>query len=237
MYSLYQGDCLKVMDELPDESIDLILTDPPYGTTACKWDTVIDLDLMWLQLKRVIKKNGAVVLFGSEPFSSRLRMSNIKQYKYDWVWDKVTHSNPLISKKQPLSAHENIVVFYAKQPSYFPQMSKGEPGKRGGTSGKSETKGKIKLIRGAPSGELRYPKRIIVFSNANQMEKTHPTQKPVALMEYLIRTYTNPGETVLDFTMGSGTTGVAARRLARYFIGVELDNTYFEIAKNRIENV
>ncbi len=237
MIDLIKGDCLEVMKTIPDGSIDAIITDPPYGTTACKWDSVIDFGLMWEQLNRIIKPNGAIVLFGSEPFSSALRMSNIKNYKYDLIWDKVLHSNPLIAKKQPLSAHENISLFYKKQPTYNPQMSNdGKEIKRGGNSiGNSETKGGAKIFRGADSTKKRYPKKIITFSNANKKNNLHPTQKPVALMEYLIKTYTNEGEIVLDFTMGSGTTGVACKNLNRSFIGIEQDDKYFEIAKERIE--
>jgi DNA modification methylase len=234
---LINGDCLEEMKSIPDGSVDAIICDPPYGTTACKWDSVIPFDKMWEQLNRIIKPNGAKVLFGAEPFSSSLRMSNLKEYKYDWVWDKVLHSNPLISKIQPLSAHELISVFYAKQPTYNPQMSfDGKEIKRGGpTEGVSGTKGSATLTRGKDSTKARYPKRIIEFSNANKTGVVHPTQKPVALMEYLIKTYTNEGETVLDFTMGSGTTGVACVNTGRNFIGIEQDEKYFKIAEERIE--
>ena len=246
MYSLYQGDCLKVMDEIPDGAIDLVLCDPPYGTTSCKWDTVIDLDLMWSQLKRVIKKNGAIVLFGSEPFSSRLRMSNIKQYKYDLVWDKLVSGSPGTAKYRPMPAHENILIFGVGRTVYNPQMKPGKPyvDKRDeARAGRSDVM--FEKLRNTPrvNKGTRFPTSVFSMSRPKERKngifsKTlHPTQKPVALMEYLIRTYTNPGETVLDFTMGSGTTGVAARRLARYFIGIELDDKYFQIAKNRIENV
>jgi len=234
---LLKGDCLELMKEIKSGSVDAIITDPPYGTTACKWDSVINFDLMWEQLNRLIKPNGAIVLFGSEPFSSALRMSNIKNYKYDLIWDKVLHSNPLIAKKQPLSAHENISLFYKKQPTYNHQMTyTGKEIKRGGeTSGRSGTKGERKIFRGKDSTKARYPKKIITISNASKKKCVHPTQKPVVLMEYLIKTYTNEGETVLDFTMGSGSTGVACVNTNRNFIGIEQDEKYFEIAKERIE--
>ena len=234
--TLYHGDCLEKMKEIPDGSVDMVLTDPPYGTTACKWDSVIPFDLMWEQLNRIIKPNSAIVLFGSEPFSSALRMSNIKNYKYDWVWEKSIASNFALSKKQPHKKHENVLIFYKKQPTYNPQMMDGKPytdnrtTARTGVSvgdGKSLNRNPIKN-----RGE-RYPKTVQFFNNPNH-NNVHPTQKPVALIEYLIKTYTNEGETVLDFTMGSGTTGVACVNLNRKFIGIERDDKYFEIAKERI---
>ena len=239
MIQLINGDCLEEMKKIPNGSIDLVLTDPPYGTTACKWDTIIPFEPMWEQLRRVTKKNGAIVLFGSEPFSSALRMGNIKMFKYDWVWDKKKGVNPLLSKKQPMKSHELVSVFYREQPNYFPQMTIGKPYKAPttGTAMKSRVIGAPGQKEGFRqkdnlSGE-RYPLTIQEFS-MHCGSKIHPTQKPVALMEYLIKTYTNEGETVLDFTMGSGTTGVACRNLNRNFIGIELDVDYFNIAKARI---
>jgi site-specific DNA-methyltransferase (adenine-specific) len=235
---LMQGDCLERMKEIPSGSVDMVLTDPPYGTTACKWDSIIPLEPMWEQLKRVIKPNGAIALFGSEPFSSALRMSNIKQYKYDWIWDKNQSGNPLLAKKQAMKSHEIVSLFYNKQCTYNPQMEeRGKPRNKG-------TRQNLSVNSFLGSGvidtrsfnNLYYPKSVLKISNANKKGKVHPTQKPVALMEYLIKTYTNEGETVLDFTMGSGTTGVAAKNLIRDFIGIELDETYFNIAKDRIEN-
>ena len=235
---LYNGDCLEVMKSIADKSIDAIITDPPYGTTACKWDSVIDFDLMWKQLNRIIKPNGAIVLFGSEPFSSALRMSNIKNYKYDLVWDKVAITSPLLAKKQPFRCLENIILFYKKQPTYNPQMVEGKKWHRGGKKEhKTDSLGSSKLFNnGSDKTNLKYPKNLIQFSNANKMNNVHPTQKPVALMEYLIKTYTNELETVLDFTMGSGSTGVACCNTNRDFIGIELDKQYFEIAEQRIKN-
>ncbi len=232
---IYNMDCIEWMKLIPDWSIDCIITDPPYWTTACKWDIIIPFDLMREQLKRIIKPNGAIVLFWSEPFSSALRMSNIKMYKYDWIWDKVLHSNPLIAKKQPLSANENISIFYKKQTTYNPQMEEWKEIKRWvETVWESWTKWNAKIFRWKNSSKQRYPKRIITISNANKKNIIHPTQKPVALLEYLIKTYTNEWETVLDFTMWSGTTAIACINTNRNFIWFELDKWYFDIANERI---
>jgi len=233
---LMQGDCLERMKEIPDGSIDMILADPPYGTTACKWDSIIPLEPMWTQLKRVIKPNGAIVLFGQEPFSSYLRISNIKGYKYDWIWDKVKQGAFATAKYAPLKQHELISVFSKTggKTVYNPQMVKMEKSRTGKIYASSDS-ASVKYNDGVERTYTeKYPKTIIVESNASQIGKVHPTQKPVALMEYLIKTYTNEGETVLDFTCGSGSTGVAAVNLNRNFIGIELDENYFNIAKNRI---
>jgi len=249
---LYNGDCLEVMKSIPDKSIDAIITDPPYGTTACKWDSVIDLDLMWEQLNRIIKPNGAIVLFGSEPFSSALRMSNIKNYKYDWVWVKNRTTGHLNAKRMPLKNNENISVFYKKQPTYNPQfeeysdsVKKRFKNKEKGNKNSQRLNNTTKVY-----GEFNpldseydynrgtYPKTVKFFDTPpNSKGRLHPTQKPVALMEYLIKTYINENETVLDFTMGSGSTGVACKNLNRKFIGIEKDQKYFNIAKDRIEGV
>jgi site-specific DNA-methyltransferase (adenine-specific) len=238
MINLLHGDCLELMKTIPDGSIDAIITDPPYGTTACKWDSVIPFDLMWEQLNRIIKPNGAIVLFGSEPFSSALRISNIKNYKYDWVWNKVAITNPMLAKKQPLRCLENILLFYKKQSIYNPQMVEGKKWHRGGIKEhKTETLGNSNLFNnGSDKTNLKYPKNLIEFSNANKMSNVHPTQKPLELMEYLIKTYTNENETVLDFTMGSGSTGVACVNTNRNFIGIEKDENYFKIAEERINS-
>jgi len=237
---LIQGDCLEEMKDIPDGSIDLVLTDPPYGTTACKWDSVIPFEPMWEQLKRVIKPNGAIVLFGSEPFSSALRMSNIKQYKYDWVWDKKSGLGFFDVKFRPLKSHENIMIFGlggvsngSKIPmKYYPQgLIQTNKTNRNKPSNILNSEPKKREFKNVKTG---YPKSIIIF--AKSKSKYHPTQKPVPLIEYLIKTYTNENETVLDFTMGSGTTGVACKNLNRDFIGIELDPEYFKIAKARIEN-
>ena len=237
MINLIQGDCLEEMKNIPDGSIDLVLTDPPYGTTACKWDTVIPFEPMWEQLKRVTKKNGAIVLFGSQPFTSALVMSNPKMFKYEWVWEKERPTNPLLCKKQPPKYTENILTFYRKQPTYNPQkIKRKEENKRNNKprnykdQTKVETEKYAEMVLSGSSDEIYQPNILRI----PMQRGLHPTQKPVALMEYLITTYTNEGETVLDFTMGSGTTGVACKNLNRNFIGIELDEKYFNIAKERI---
>jgi DNA modification methylase len=231
---LRKGECLEVMKSILDASIDAIITDPPYGTTACKWDSVIPFKPMWEQLNRVIKPNGAVVLFGSEPFSSALRMSNIKNYKYDWIWDKNRVSNPSLAKKQPLRHSENIMVFNSK--IYKPQNLKICTKVLGGNSKGSKGLSTEKKKADYKQEFTNYPRQILNIKADNYGKNCHhPTQKPVALMEYLIKTYTNEKETVLDFTMGSGTTGVAAVNTKRNFIGIEMDDKYFDIAKQRIQ--
>ena len=234
---LLKGDCLELMKDIPSGSIDAIITDPPYGTTACKWDSVIDFDLMWEQLNRIIKPNGAIVLFGSEPFSSALRMSNIKNYKYDWVWNKKLAGNAILAKKQPLKIHENVIVFNSK--IYYPQKTKGKLRNkmtRGMGTNKVATIQNSKTFQEEYRNDEYYPNTIQDFSIADmRANRLHPTQKPVALIEYLIRTYTNEGETVLDFTMGSGTAGVACLNTNRNFIGIEMDDNYFDIAQKRIK--
>lgn len=249
MIDLYNDDCLEVMKSIKDNSIDAIITDPPYGTTACKWDNVIPFEEMWEQLNRIIKSNGAIVLFGSEPFSSALRMSNIKNYKYDWIWDRKKGSNFLNAKKQPLRSFENVCVFYKKQCTYNPQLiirdkkNIRNPKKKYGNgigSVYGNTKANFMFNEGREIPlEKGYPKNIISISNKEKelhySKILHPTQKPVALMEYLIKTYTNENETVLDFTMGSGTTGVACKNLNRNFIGIEKDINYFDLASKRIK--
>ena len=235
MIQLLKGDCLEVMKTIKDNSIDAIITDPPYGTTACKWDSVIDFELMWEQLNRIIKPNGAIVLFGSEPFSSALRMSNIKNYKYDWKWDKVKPTAHGIAKFQPLRRYEDVIIFNVKK--YNPQMvKKDKPRIAYGSSVTKENEHKFgykKMEKYLITHS--YPQNILKISNANQKGKQHPTQKPIALMEYLIKTYTNENETVLDFTMGSGSTGIACINTKRDFIGIEQDEKYFAIAEQRIE--
>ena len=232
---LYNGDCLEVMDKLIEQGVkvDAIITDPPYGTTACKWDSVIPFDEMWDRLNKLIKPNGAIVLFGSEPFSSALRMSNVKEYKYDWVWNKRKAGNIFLAKFQPMKTHENISIF--NNHNYFPQMVKREKVKKSKNYGTGETMGgKKEKENKLYTYTHKNPISILDFSNANQKGKVHPTQKPVALLEYLIKTYTNEGDVVLDFTMGSGTTGVACVNTNRKFIGIELDENYFKIAEDRI---
>ena len=228
---LIQGECLEKMKDIPDKSIDMILCDLPYGTTACKWDTVIPFEPLWEQYKRIIKDNGAIVLFGSEPFSSYLRMSNIKQFKYDWIWDKKLAGNGILAKKQPLKIHEIISVFNSK--TYYPQKTKGKFRKKMGLK-ESQITGGNSFCNETENDEY-YPKSIQEFGIGNlRTGRLHPTQKPVALLEYLIKTYTLEWETVLDNCMGSGSTGVACKNLNRNFIGIELDPEYFKIAEKRI---
>jgi site-specific DNA-methyltransferase (adenine-specific) len=234
-YQLYNGDCLEVMDYLIEQNIkvDCILTDPPYGTTACKWDTVIPFDEMWLRLNKLIKPNGAIVLFGVQPFFSYLICSNIKDFKYELIWEKEGATNFMFLKKQFGKVTENIAIFYKKQPTYNPQMVKmGRPVLSVGGNGSKTYKNQEFKSDKKPRDE-KYPTNILRF-NRDRKKSFHPTQKPVGLLEYLIKTYTNEGEVVLDFTMGSGSTGVACMNLNRKFIGIELDNNYFDIAVNRI---
>ena len=241
MNRIYLGDCLEVMKTIKDKSIDAIITDPPYGTTACKWDSVIPFDLMWEQLNRIIKPNGAIVLFGSEPFSSALRMSNIKNYKYDWIWEKSRPSNPMLSKKQPLRYVEIISVFYKKQCTYNPQMTDDKKDKRIRVGKSYNVRcGVTEKTKSYVSNDHRpsrkYPKNIQKFNrNWSPQQQLHPTQKPIALMEYLIKTYTNENETVLDFTMGSGTTMVACKKLNRNGIGIEKEKKYYDISVKRLK--
>ena len=233
MINLMLGDCLERMKEIPDGSVDLILTDPPYGITACKWDSVIPLEPMWIELKRIIKPNGAIVLFGSQPFTSVLVSSNLKMYRHQWVWNKNNSAGFATAKLRPFAICEDILVFGINKVNYYPIMTKGKLRKKGGYSS-SDNYGITPTPPTQTINDEYYPKNLLDFSNASQVGKVHPTQKPVALMEYLIKTYTNENETVLDFTMGSGTTGVACKNLNRKFIGIEKDETYLKIAQDRI---
>ena len=242
MITLWQGDCLELMKDIPDQSVDCIICDLPYGTTACKWDVVIPFDKLWKEYERLIVDNGAIVLFGIEPFSSMLRTSNLALYRYDWVWVKNTNVNYPQAPYMPLKNTENIIVF-----------SKGTIAQNSNNRMKYNPQGVIpsgKLVTGRVCQDAHrpnrskqddyvqkytnYPKQILEFSKDSEF--LHPTQKPVALIEYLVKTYTNENDTVLDNCLGSGTTGVACKNLNRNFIGIELDKDYFEIAKNRINN-
>ena len=233
---LFNGDCLKVMPEIESGSVDMILCDPPYGTTNCKWDSIIPLEPMWEQLKRIIKPKGAIVMTASQPFTTTLIHSNMKMFKYCWYWDKHQGTGFLNAKKQPLRSIEDVVVFYKKQCTYNPEMRPGESysSKYSDKNLGSDCYGHAKEVSVTKDYNGRYPITSIKFKR--DKNKIHPTQKPVALMEYLIKTYTNEGESVLDFTMGSGTTGVACQNLKRNFIGIEMDETYFKIAQERIES-
>jgi len=247
-YRLYNKDCFEVFGKIPDKRIDLVLTDLPYGTIECVWDSVIPLGLMWEQIRRVIRDNGVIALFGVEPFSSRLRLSAINMFKYDWVWVKNRSTGAMSKDEKPLTCVEYIHVFYTGKPVYNPQMierGKGELKRLSKNSHcvNSEDNGigfsRI-YVQKRESLRFRYPRRVIdiktVFNRGGE-KVAHPTQKPVALMEYLIRTHTNRGGIVLDFAMGSGTTGVACGNLGRLFVGCDIDveHGYFEIAKRRIQ--
>lgn len=242
MINLHLGDCLEVMKQIPDKFVDAIICDLPYGTTACKWDSVIPFEPLWEQYKRIIKDNGAIVLFGSQPFTSALIMSNSKMFKYELIWEKSMPSGMATSSFMPMKYHENIVIFYDKKPTYNKIMS--ERSEAGKVRAKTPISGAYKSshvnlnqqITKQYDAEKVNPKSILKFSSVPNAKgyKLHPTQKPVALMEYLVNTYTNKGDTVLDNCMGSGTTGVACNNLNRKFIGIEQDPTYFEIAKERI---
>lgn len=236
---LIQGDCLEKMKEIPDRSVDAIITDPPYGLTRCKWDSIIPLEPMWEQLKRIIKDRGAIVLFGSEPFSSYLRMSNIKQYKYDWIWDKHIPRGFQLAKRRPMSKHENIIVFGDGAICYYPVMVKRDK------PVKVKNYLKKDKISSSFQGKYNDSSKLFEYTHRNpdtiikglweaNAGKLHPTQKPVALLEYLIKTYSLEGETVLDYCCGSGSTGVACKNLNRNFIGIERDPEYFKIAEKRI---
>ena len=232
---IYQGDCLEVMKSIPDKSIDMILCDLPYGTTACKWDTIIPFEPLWEQYKRIIKDNGAIVLTASQPFTSALVMSNIKNFKYEWIWDKVNPSGFQIAKYCPMKQHENILVFCKNKINYNPIKVPRDKIKKSRHYGKTSGSNPLKYI---DDNTREYkdlnPKTILTFSNANRTGRVHPTQKPVALFEYLIKTYTNEGDLVLDNCAGSGTTGVACKNLNRNFILIEQDEKYCDIIKERV---
>ena len=246
-YKLYNGDCLEIMDKLIEEGVkvDCILTDPPYGTTACKWDTIIPFDEMWERLNKLIKPNGAICLFSIEPFGSLLRVSNIKNYRYDWQWLKSQSGNFMQANKQPHKRVEYINVFYKRQPTYNPLKIKNPKGVE--TRNKYKASKQKDIFIGQVSTHKEYtssgtsyeadkllPISLLKFKNVHK--PLHPTQKPVDLLEYLIKTYTNENEIVLDFTMGSGSAGVACMNTNRKFIGIELDKNYFNISKQRIED-
>jgi len=234
--ALFQGDCLDIMPLIPDKSIDMILADLPYGTTACKWDTIIPFEPLWKQYKRIIKDNGAIVLTASQPFTSALVMSNPKLFKYEWIWEKSHPTGFASSKYNPLKYHESVLIFCEGKTVYNPQMTKGKPNHSmgkivNGGQIKSESQVNITAIQSQQS-ENKFPKSVQKFSNP-RFKGMHPTQKPVALFEYLIKTYTNENDLVLDNTMGSGTTCLAAKELNRKFIGIEKEPKYYEIACRR----
>ena len=236
MIDLRQGDCLEIMKDIPDKSIDMILCDLPYGTTACKWDEIIPFEPLWEQYNRIIKKHGAIVLTATQPFASALVMSNPKGFKYEWVWDKVRPSGFQVAKYKPMQRHENVLVFTSKgeRVNYFPIMELRDKPVKGRVASSSESSplkyndGKTRIYT------HKNPQSIIIFPKPNRT--VHPTQKPVALFEYLIRTYTNEGDTVLDNCMGSGTTAIACLNTGRNYIGFELDEGYYNITQDRIKN-
>ncbi len=229
--TIYNEDCLETMKRMPDGFVDLVLTDPPYGTTACKWDTVIPYEPMWEQLRRVTKDNGAIVLFGSQPFTSSLVMSNPEMFRYEWIWVKSRPNGFLDANRKPMKKHEIISVFSKGRATYIPQglVLKAKPNKN---SGKENVYGKVKKDYKAEVTYTNYPNTILTYSSGNN--KYHPTQKPVDLLEYLIKTYTKSGEIVLDFTCGSGSTLVAAQNLNRNYIGSEISKEYCDIAERRL---
>lgn len=232
---LMLGDCLTLMEKIPDKSIDMVLCDLPYGTTQCSWDSVINLEQLWRQYKRIVKDRAAIVLFAQTPFDKVLGASNLDMLKYEWIWEKTAATGHLNAKKCPMKAHENILVFYKSLPTYNPQMLTGQKPTNSFTkrNGDGECYGDTSVISGGGS-TTRYPRSVQVFKSDKQKVSLHPTQKPVDLCEYLVRTYTNEGETILDNCMGSGTIGVACINTNRNFIGIEKDEKYFNIAVDRI---
>lgn len=233
---LFNDDCFNVLPAIAAQSVDLICADIPYGTTECKWDSVLDLKRMWIELYRVAKPNAAIVIFSAQPFTSVLVASNLKHWRSEWIWEKGNATGFLNAKKQPLRAHENIEVFYRRQPTYNPQFTHGHErraSKRKAVN--SECYGTASTLTKYDSTS-RYPRDVQFFSSDKQKGSYHPTQKPVGLIKYLIETYSNPGEIVLDFTMGSGTTGVACHETGREFIGIEKEQKYFNIACQRLES-
>lgn len=240
MIDLRLGDCLELMKEIPDKSIDMVLCDLPYGTTKNKWDSVIPFEQLWKQYNRIIKDNGAIVLFADGLFMCNLILSNVKIWRYNLVWDKVLSSGFLNANKMPLRRTEELCIFYKKLPTYNPQKTKGKPNHSKGKPKVNENNnyGDFNFVDNLEKlGDLKHPTSLLTFSKTHPSKMKHPTEKPVALLEYLIKTYTIENETVLDNCMGSGSTGVACVNTNRNFIGIELDEKYFEIAKSRIENM
>ena len=234
-YKLYNGDCLEVMDELIALGVkfDAVITDPPYGTTACKWDSIIPFDEMWTRLEKLVKDNAPIVLFGSQPFTTKLISSKIELYKHSWVWDKKNISNPCSAKYQPLKQHEDIIVFGKNRVNYFPIKTDLQSERKWKQYSKNNI---VNIAGGSGKTKGKYPKTILEFSNAVRKGNFHPAQKPVELLEYLVKTYTNENELVLDFTCGSGSTGVACLNTSRRFVGIEREEKYLDIAKERLSN-
>lgn len=237
MITLQHGDCLELMKDIPDESVDMILCDLPFGVTCTDWDKKINLAQLWQEYKRIIKEHGAIVLFSQLPFSCELIADAAVPFRYEWIWQKTLPAGFVLAHKMPMRIHENVLVFYKKLPTYNPQKTKGKPYNKGNGKACTQIYGTVKETERINDGD-RFPVDVITFSNQsgelNNTKRLHPTQKPVPLLEYLIKTYTNPGDTVLDNTMGSGSTGVACVNTGRNFIGMELDDAFFNIASDRI---
>ena len=233
---IYHGDCIEGMKTLPDNSVDMVLTDPPYGTTQNKWDTVVDMDAFWEEIKRVTKKNSAILIFTQMPFTAKVVMSNPKMFRYEWICEKHNPTGFLNAKRMPLKCHENILVFYEKLPTYSPQMMQGKPHSRGGKDRQSKNYGSYVYTKRIISNTY-FPRDVLKVNWQDSMRGLHPTQKPVSLCEYFIKTYSNKGDIILDPFIGSGTTAVAAVNTERKYIGFEQDDEYFEVAKNRLEKL
>jgi len=235
---IYHGDCIEGMKILPDNSVDMVLTDPPYGTTQNKWDTVVDMDAFWNEIKRVTKKNSAILIFTQMPFTATAVMSNPKMFRYEWICEKANATGFLNARRMPMKCHENVLVFYGKLPVYHPIMGHGKPYRRGLEDKNSSNYNAVKRLRsGNPTG-ARFPRDVLKVQWRSAFSKTlHPTQKPVSLCEYFIKTYSNKGDIILDPFIGSGTTAVAAVNIGRKYIGFEQDDKYFEVAKNRLEKL
>lgn len=236
MIKLLKGDCLQLMAGMPDNSVDMVCCDMPYGTTKCRWDTTICLETLWLHYNRVVKPDGAIILFAQTPFDKVLGSSNLKHLRYELVWEKSHPTGHLNARKMPLKAHENIMVFYRSLPVYNPIFTQGHP-RKVATKRKDESPvyGAQKIDSITYDSTERYPRSVLKFPSDKQKSNLHPTQKPVALIEWLVKTYSNPGDVVLDNAMGSGTTGVACKNLGRRFIGIELDDHFYKVAKDRID--
>lgn len=239
---LWQGDCLELMKDIPDKSVDMIFTDLPYGTTHCKWDSIIPLDELWTHYKRIIKDNGAILLFAQTPFDKVLGSSNLQMLKYEWIWEKTQATGHLNAKKMPMKAHENILVFYKKLPTYNPQITEGHTPihsytKYVSTQNNTEIYGRMNREISGGGETTRYPRSVLTFASDKQTCHLHPTQKPLALCEYMVKTYTNEGDLVVDSCMGSNTTGLACKNLKRRYIGIEKDKDIFKTAVERIENI
>ena len=233
---IYHGDCIEGMKILPDNSVDMVLTDPPYGTTQNKWDTVVDMEAFWKEIKRVTKKNSAILIFTQMPFTATVVMSNPKMFRYEWICEKANATGFLNVRRMPMKCHENVLVFYGKLPVYHPIMEHGKPYRRGLEDKNSSNYNAVKRLRSENPTGTRFPRDVLKVSWRSAFGKTlHPTQKPVSLCEYFIKTYSNEGDVILDPFIGSGTTAVAAKNTNRNYIGWEQNDEYFEIAEERLK--